>query len=621
MANRLNGRRNISLNNDEEDRKAITNRRTSSRCEPISSDEEPVDADYLRNIFSDLKKLQSENIFCDVTLKINGSEEFHANKNILSAGSGFFKSMFTSGFSKSNTVEIFIEGGSEVFSILLEFIYTGAINGLTTDNVAAILSMACYLQLAALALQLCRSFIIHTLLKKTTLPLKTACEISQRPEVELGDFVQLIRKYIGIRFCKLAKEPDFLEETTLDCLVICLESIQEHIHDTKTVNDVFTIVDQWLKHQWEARKHCSVTLLTKMKLDSIQLKTLKAFLDSIQDENLPECLQILRGVIEKTTLQAPTVCVRRNFLVLNFMKEAEAMAHGPYTEEEYLEQLSSDLKKLQSENALCDVTLNMLKINESEEFSAHKNILSAGSGFFKSMLTFVKSDTVEIFIEGGSEVFSILLEFIYTGAFNGLTTDNVAAVLSMVCYLQLAPPALQLCRCFILQTLVTNLTSLPLKTACEISQRPEVELADLVQLIRKYIGIRFCNLAKEPDFLEETTLDCLVVCLESIQEQTHDTKTVNKVFTIVDKWLKHQWEARKHCSVTLLTKMKLDSIQLETLKAFLDSIQDENLPECLQILNEVIEMMTLQAPPAYREDNIVCASCTASLCLDPPSYY
>ena len=129
---------------------------------------------------SGLEKLLSEATLCDITIKI-GSKEFPAHKNILAVSSEFFKVMFTSGLQEAESSVVSIEGDSKAFEVLLQYIYTGELKNVTEDNVTAILSMACFLNLAPHALQECKRSIIDMIDNKI-LSLQTAFEVFQRPE-------------------------------------------------------------------------------------------------------------------------------------------------------------------------------------------------------------------------------------------------------------------------------------------------------------------------------------------------------------------------------------------------------------------------------------------------------
>ena len=134
----------------------------------------------------------------DITINVDGTT-FHAHKNILAASSGYFKTMFSSGFKEStmSEIELHLPQQNQVFATLLEFIYTGNMSKLTPDTVCVILDVACYLQVNQ-AVHICSAFIRH-LYRKKLMSLENAEEISNRPEQELQDLVRESERYINVQ--------------------------------------------------------------------------------------------------------------------------------------------------------------------------------------------------------------------------------------------------------------------------------------------------------------------------------------------------------------------------------------------------------------------------------------
>ena len=74
-----------------------------------------TDIVYLRDktstldLTSGLNELRKQNILCDVNIRV-GDATYAAHKVVLSVASGYFKSMFTSGFRETNSSEVTIQG-------------------------------------------------------------------------------------------------------------------------------------------------------------------------------------------------------------------------------------------------------------------------------------------------------------------------------------------------------------------------------------------------------------------------------------------------------------------------------------------------------------------------------
>ncbi|XP_072037946.1 kelch-like protein 18 [Amphiura filiformis] len=186
-------------------------------------------SDVTRFCFADIEKLQSENNLSDVIIKIE-SQEFQAHKNILAASSGYFNTMFTSGFQEAGAAEVTVEGESKIFEVLLHYIYTGDMNNLTEENASDVLNMACYLDLAPHALQECKR-LTACLFDDKSISMQEAFQISMRPEPELCDIAKAANGYIKHTFTDLAEKPQFLDETSPECLDMFLDNIKDHKSD------------------------------------------------------------------------------------------------------------------------------------------------------------------------------------------------------------------------------------------------------------------------------------------------------------------------------------------------------------------------------------------------------
>ena len=140
--------------------------------------------------------------------------------------------MFTSGFQEAASSEMSIDGDSEAFEVLLQYIYTGELMNLTEDSVSRVLNMACFLNLAPHALQECKRSIINMIGKKVV-SLQTAFEISMRPEPELYDIVKAASLYIKENFINFAGKPEFDKDTSSECLGMILDNVKQHAEHTK----------------------------------------------------------------------------------------------------------------------------------------------------------------------------------------------------------------------------------------------------------------------------------------------------------------------------------------------------------------------------------------------------
>lgn len=94
----------------------------------MEGENELIDPNFKDDLLHKLNELRQSNILCDTTLRAEG-QHFAAHRCVLSAGSSYFKGLFTSHFqqsqlSESNTLEL-KELKSGAFEQVLQFMYTG----------------------------------------------------------------------------------------------------------------------------------------------------------------------------------------------------------------------------------------------------------------------------------------------------------------------------------------------------------------------------------------------------------------------------------------------------------------------------------------------------------------
>ncbi|XP_008329910.1 zinc finger and BTB domain-containing protein 10 isoform X2 [Cynoglossus semilaevis] len=117
-------------------------------------------------------------------------------------------------------------------------------------------------------------------------------------------------------------------------------------------------------------------------------------------------------------------------------------------ENSYCYQLLQELDKQRKNGILCDVNI----VVSGQVFRAHKNILVAGSRYFKTLYCLTKSEaqdqaTVTHLDVAAVQGFSVILDFLYSGNLL-LTSQNAIEVMSVASYLQMTE-VVQWCRAFI----------------------------------------------------------------------------------------------------------------------------------------------------------------------------
>ncbi|RXN22277.1 zinc finger and BTB domain-containing 10-like protein [Labeo rohita] len=127
--------------------------------------------------------------------------------------------------------------------------------------------------------------------------------------------------------------------------------------------------------------------------------------------------------------------------------EVEDYRNKP-NENSYCYQLLQELDKQRKSGILCDVNI----VVGDQVFKAHKNILVAGSRYFKTLYCLTKSEncdqtTVTHLDVAAVQGFSVILDFLYSGNLL-LTSQNAIEVMSVASYLQMTE-VVQSCRAFI----------------------------------------------------------------------------------------------------------------------------------------------------------------------------
>ncbi|XP_048849908.1 zinc finger and BTB domain-containing protein 10 isoform X2 [Brienomyrus brachyistius] len=119
----------------------------------------PNENSYCYLLLQELNKQRKNGILCDVSIVVGG-QVFRAHKNILVAGSRFFKTLYclTKNESCDQTTTTHLDVAAvQGFSVILDFLYSGNLL-LTSQNAIEVMSVASYLQMTEVV-QSCRAFI------------------------------------------------------------------------------------------------------------------------------------------------------------------------------------------------------------------------------------------------------------------------------------------------------------------------------------------------------------------------------------------------------------------------------------------------------------------------------
>ncbi|XP_029299774.1 zinc finger and BTB domain-containing protein 10 isoform X2 [Cottoperca gobio] len=131
----------------------------STNCSEEDYRNKPNENSYCYQLLQELDKQRKSGILCDINIVVSG-QMFRAHKNILVAGSRYFKTLYCLTKSEAQdqaTVTHLDVAAVQGFSVILDFLYSGNLL-LTSQNAIEVMSVASYLQMSEVV-HSCRAFI------------------------------------------------------------------------------------------------------------------------------------------------------------------------------------------------------------------------------------------------------------------------------------------------------------------------------------------------------------------------------------------------------------------------------------------------------------------------------
>ncbi|KAM9340100.1 zinc finger and BTB domain-containing protein 10 [Symphorus nematophorus] len=131
----------------------------ATNCSGEDYRNKPNENSYCYQLLQELDKQRKSGILCDVNIVVSG-QVFRAHKNILVAGSRYFKTLYCLTKSEAQdqaTVTHLDVAAVQGFSVILDFLYSGNLL-LTSQNAIEVMSVASYLQMTEVV-HSCRAFI------------------------------------------------------------------------------------------------------------------------------------------------------------------------------------------------------------------------------------------------------------------------------------------------------------------------------------------------------------------------------------------------------------------------------------------------------------------------------
>ncbi|XP_072044908.1 kelch-like protein 25 [Amphiura filiformis] len=243
--------------------------------------------EYRCNFFQDLKRLQSDATFSDVTIKVDG-KVFHGHRCVLAAASHYFETMFSSGFKEGNAKEIELQDmDGTIFESIFNFMYSGRMK-LGEDTALPALHVAAYLGLRNAERIFIDYFQDNLPSPVDTFPLWDAAESHGMHELSATVYPHLHRQ-----FGDIIKTDVFLEK-------VPSKLIDEYLtrENIRCDEQLLSRIIQWLKHDWENRKGDACKLLQSFRLGMLAKDKVQELMDD-QILEIPECKKMMDDLIEK----------------------------------------------------------------------------------------------------------------------------------------------------------------------------------------------------------------------------------------------------------------------------------------------------------------------------------
>uniref|UniRef100_A0A3Q2VN84 Intracisternal A particle-promoted polypeptide n=1 Tax=Haplochromis burtoni TaxID=8153 RepID=A0A3Q2VN84_HAPBU len=237
-----------------------------------------------------MNKMRLRSDFCDVGLKVGG-RVFKVHRLVLAASSPYFSALFAGGMREADKEEVQILGvDTDVFEILLEFIYTGVI-GVTVENVQELMVAADMLQLNEVV-SICGEF-----LKGHMDPSNCVGIFQFLEQIACMDMLEFTENYIHVHFLEVCVTDEF-RGLSKEQLVRLLKSEELRIEDEY---QVFTAAMEWVLQDVAKRKKHVVEVLEPVRFPLLSPQRLFKYIEGITDFSLRVALQtLLREYTEVT---------------------------------------------------------------------------------------------------------------------------------------------------------------------------------------------------------------------------------------------------------------------------------------------------------------------------------
>lgn len=229
-----------------------------------------VDQDFKEELIHKLDELRKSNLVCDATVRAEG-QDFPAHRCVLSAGSPFFRALFTSELrvkeNEDNVIEL-TEITCDALTEVLQYIYTGKAK-INSSNAEDLVIAADYL-------------IVPRLKSKAELFLEGSISVSNclalnsfASQYNCESLGQAAVTYSCENFVAVSKSSDFLS--------LELEKVKELLGEDKInvrqEEEVYEAMMRWVKHDVTSRECSLPDLLKCVRLFSMSKYSLRQILE------------------------------------------------------------------------------------------------------------------------------------------------------------------------------------------------------------------------------------------------------------------------------------------------------------------------------------------------------
>lgn len=245
-----------------------------------------LDEKFKQELIEKLDELRKSNLLCDTTLRAE-EQDFAAHRCVLSAGSPYFRALFTSQLNvqenENNLIEL-KEITSDALTEVLKYVYTGEAK-INSSNAEDLVVAADYLM-------------IESLKSKASLFLEESIDVSNCLALEsfasrynCESLKQAAVTFTRQHFVAVATSSDF---QSLD-----VQKLEELLSDDKInvarEEDVYEAAVRWVKHDLASRECSLPELLKCVRLFSMSKYALRQILD--EEELVKNSLPCMKTIV------------------------------------------------------------------------------------------------------------------------------------------------------------------------------------------------------------------------------------------------------------------------------------------------------------------------------------